>query len=247
MPLFCTLSHASVAPAPQEEIENVEARLNALHGALKEAQAQLADAVATCQAHQRARAAAERAAEAAEDSAGRQQRESEQRMQRAEAAASAAAVQVGGGWGRLLQAAAAGACFNPPCCCTPAACLPACPLTRRICLPWSSEFGVLPACRWLSSARRWLGWSESGTSCWLRRSSGSGQPMKPPLWWPLPAAAPATAVCQPSGARPCPLQPLERCPRRLLGLAVAAARRRCRHRCPACGSGILWRPQTCCT
>ena len=46
MPLFCTLSHASVAPAPQEEIENVEARLNALHGALKEAQAQLDEAVA---------------------------------------------------------------------------------------------------------------------------------------------------------------------------------------------------------
>lgn len=122
---LCSFSHALNASWLQEEIENVEARLNALHGALKEAQAQLADAVATSQAHQRARAAAERAAEAAEDAAGRQQRESEQRMQRAEAAASAAAVQVGGGWGRLLQAAAGGACFNPPCCCTPAACLPA--------------------------------------------------------------------------------------------------------------------------
>ncbi|PRW20931.1 Golgi-localized GRIP domain-containing [Chlorella sorokiniana] len=80
--------------AAQEEIENVEARLNALHGALKEAQSQLADAVAASQAHQRARASAERAAAAAEDAAGRQQRESEQRMQRAQAAASAAAVQV---------------------------------------------------------------------------------------------------------------------------------------------------------
>lgn len=74
----------------------MEARLNALHGALKEAQSQLADAVAASQAHQRARAEAERAAATAEDTASRLQREGEQRVQRAEAAASAAAVQVGG-------------------------------------------------------------------------------------------------------------------------------------------------------
>ena len=99
----CAVDPAMPCPQPylwflqQEEIENVEARLNALHGALKEAQARLADATAAAAAHQRARAAAERAAESAQDAAGRQQREAEQRVQRAEAAASAASVQVG--WG----------------------------------------------------------------------------------------------------------------------------------------------------
>lgn len=78
----------------QEEIENVEARLNALHSALKEAQAQLADAKAAAEAHRAGREAAERRSTAAEDTAARHQREAEQRLQRLEAAASAAAVQV---------------------------------------------------------------------------------------------------------------------------------------------------------
>ncbi|KAL4428842.1 hypothetical protein ABPG77_005280 [Micractinium sp. CCAP 211/92] len=78
----------------QEEIENVEARLSALHTALKDAQAQLAEAVAAAEAHRAARAGAEARAAAAEDTATRRQREAEQQAQRAEAAASAAAVQV---------------------------------------------------------------------------------------------------------------------------------------------------------
>lgn len=72
----------------------MEARLNALHGALKEAQALLAEATTAAEADRRARAAAERACAAAEDAASRVQREAEQRLQRAEAASSAAAVQV---------------------------------------------------------------------------------------------------------------------------------------------------------
>lgn len=79
----------------QEEIENIEARLSALHAALKEAQAQLAEAAAAADAHRGARASAEARAAAAEDACARRQREAEQRAQRAEAAASAAAVQVG--------------------------------------------------------------------------------------------------------------------------------------------------------
>ncbi|KAL4451570.1 hypothetical protein ABPG75_007232 [Micractinium tetrahymenae] len=79
----------------QEEIDNVEARLSALHAALKEAQTQLAEATAAAEAHRSARASAEAQAAAAEDTCVRRQREAEQRAQRAEAAASAAAVQVG--------------------------------------------------------------------------------------------------------------------------------------------------------
>ncbi|PSC74921.1 zinc ion binding [Micractinium conductrix] len=78
----------------QEEIENVEARLAALQSALKEAQAQLAEASSAAESHRTARLAAERNAAAAEDGAARRQREAEQRAQRAEAAASAAAVQL---------------------------------------------------------------------------------------------------------------------------------------------------------
>jgi hypothetical protein len=75
-------------------VENVEARLAAMHSALKEAQGQLAGERAAGEAHRGARAAAERAAAAAQDRAERQQREAEQRLQRLEAAASAASVQM---------------------------------------------------------------------------------------------------------------------------------------------------------
>lgn len=156
----------NLANPVQEEIENVEARLNALHGALKEAQAQLADAAAAAQAHQRARAAAERAAEAAADAAGRQQREGEQRVQRAEAAASAAAVQVRGGGGcalvlvlvlvlplllaQVLHQLPAPTCIS----------LPALPCLHLFRPPQSGLADhACPRCsakgRWLDSATRW--------------------------------------------------------------------------------------------
>lgn len=102
--------------------------------------------------------------------------------------------------------------------------------------------------RWPSSARRSQGWSVSGTSCWPRRSSESGRLERRPLWWPLPAGGAATAACQQSAAPPSRQLPRGRCPHPRPGLAApaAAARRRCPRRCPACGSEIRWRLQTCC-
>lgn len=86
----CWLSACCV----QEEIENVEARLGALMAALKDAQAQAAEASAAAESHRGARVVAEDSAARHQREAARQQREHEQRTQRAEAAASAAAVQV---------------------------------------------------------------------------------------------------------------------------------------------------------
>lgn len=80
--------------AAQEELENVEARLSALHTSLKSAERRVEKEAAARQADSAARAAAEAQALAAEDSAARATREARQREQRLEAAASAALSQV---------------------------------------------------------------------------------------------------------------------------------------------------------
>eukprot|EP00887_Chlorella_sp_A99_P007841 scaffold20.g7841.t1 len=80
--------------AAQEEMENVEARLAAMHAALKAAEQRAADEAVARQADAAARQAAEVTAAAAEDTCSRTLREARQREQRLEAAASAATAQV---------------------------------------------------------------------------------------------------------------------------------------------------------